>query len=225
MKGLMFMVAVLGLGAAAVMGTGAGASSDASFERTIDRPPAEVYEAFSEATPDGERSASGSSAWDHEMTARTTKVAGESINQEILIDGRTAFTIRINFAPAAEGTATRFTAEADAEEDVINDTIAKEMGPRMRFSQSRFETFFDRAMEELAQSVESGQALAAFDVMGMGLGGSGGDASDPDLQRAASHQARGSVVRPDVRPTAAVDPDAIAEAHREGRTSNSRSRY
>src|SRR5687767_7349005 len=178
MKGLMFMVAVIGLGAAAVMGTGAGARSDASFERTIDRPPAEVYEAFSEATPDGERSASGSAAWEHEMTARTTKVAGESIHQEILIDGRTAFTVRISFAPAAEGTATRFTAEADAEEAVINDTIAKEIGPRMRFSQVRFERFFDRAMEDLARRVESGQALAAFDVMGMGVGEGDGDESD-----------------------------------------------
>ena len=221
----MFMVIALGLGAVTLMGAGAGAGSDASFERTIDRPPAEVYEAISEATPDGERSAPGSSQWDHEMTARTTKVAGESINQEILIDGRTAFTIRINFAPAAEGTATRFTAEADAEEAVINDTIAKEMGPRMRFSQVRFERFFDRAMEDLAQRVESGLTLAAFDVMGMGLGDSGDDASDPDLQGDPSRQARGSAVRPDVRPTAAVDPNAVAEAHREGRSPSSSSRY
>lgn len=221
----MFMVIALGLGAATLMGAGAVGASDASFERTIDRPPSEVYEAFSEATPDGERSAPGSSEWDHEMTARTTKVAGESIHQEILIDGRTAFTIRISFAPAAEGAATRFTAEADAEEAVINETIARQVGPRMRFSQVRFERYFDQAMEGLAQRVESGQTLAAVDVMGMGLGEGGADSSGPDLQRSASRDARGETVRPDVRPTAAVDPNAIAEAHREGRRASGNSRY
>ena len=53
MKGLMFMVVALGLGAATLMGAGTGAASDASFERTIDRPPAPDIDAIARMIGDG----------------------------------------------------------------------------------------------------------------------------------------------------------------------------
>ena len=98
MRSIMFGMAACATGGAAWW----AGSPGPDFDRFIDRPPISVYAAFSALGNEGTvtEPASGDTP---SMTRRITKIGGQSIKLELLLEDRPVMEVELNFAPGPDG--------------------------------------------------------------------------------------------------------------------------
>ena len=211
MKNFIISVAAMGIGGAAWFGT-----DSPDFDRTIDRPPAAVYAAFA-ALPERTVTRAAPDGSEHVFSVRTAKVEGESIDYEVLLDGRPVITAEFDFAPAGEGgNATRMTAEFDIDAVEIGAAFETEAGVALALvPDAYFDRQFAAVMEDFAKDIEAGRPLVAPGEAEMGVR-QRVPAPSVQARRAEMRRSQREAVRPmnDARPM--VDPNAAAEAHRRG---------
>ena len=212
MKGMFVSMAGLGVGGAAIFGT----MDSPDFERRINRSPTAVYSAFSAAMPSGsvgEAASDGMPA----MMMRTVKQEGRSITFELLFDDRPAVTAELNFEPADDtGTATRMTAEVDINAYAIGSAFETEAGMALSLvPDSYVDARFADMMNEMVDEIEAGRALGPLGADRVGVRRR--DSADVGDRRADARRAQREAVRPMSQATPMVDPNAAAEAYREGR--------
>ncbi len=211
MKGTLFSVAGLGVGAAFF-----GTMDSPDFDRTIDRSPTAVYAAFSSVAeagtiggPDGDDLPA--------VTLRVVKQEGSAISYELLFDDRPAVTAQLNFEAAnGEGTATRMTAEIDVNAYAVGSAFETEAGMALSLvPDSYFDSRFADLMNELADEVQAGRPLQPLGADRMGIRRS--DSVDVADRRSETRRAQRDAVPPMTDAAPMVDPNAVARAYREGR--------
>jgi hypothetical protein len=211
MKNFVLSLAGIGVGGAAWYGI-----DSPDFDRTINRPPAAVYAAFSELSEEGTFAAPTDEDLDRSVQVRTVKAQGETISYEILVDNRPVVTAELNFAPAGEGgNATRMTAEFDIDAFELGSAFETEAGVALSMvPDAYFDRQFAAFMSDLADDIEAGRPLPPLNSDQLGVRERGSAQVQPS--RAAMLRDQRDAARPmsDARPM--VDPDAAAEAYRRG---------
>ena len=211
MKNFVLSVAGLGVGGAAWYGI-----DSPDFDRTINRPPAAVYAAFSELSEEGTFAAPEDEDLGRTVSIRTVKAQGEAINYEILVDDRPVVTAELTFSPAGEGgSATRMTAEFDIDAFELGSAFETEAGVALSMvPDAYFDRQFAAFMSDLADDIEAGRPLPPLEGNRLGVRERGSAGAQPS--RGAMMRDQRAAARPmtDARPM--VDPEAAAEAYRRG---------
>jgi hypothetical protein len=211
MKNFVLSVAGLGVGGAAWYGI-----DSPDFDRTVNRPPAAVYAAFSALAEEGTVTAPDDDDIERTVTLRTVKAEGESISYEIRLDDRPVLTAQLNFSPAGEaGNATRMTAELDVDAVEIGNAFETNRGVALALvPDSYFDRQFAEFMDDLVDDIEAGRSLPPLGTGRVGIRERA--SADVHQRRADAERSQRAAVRPmtDARPM--VDPDAAAAAYRRG---------
>ncbi len=210
MKNFVLSVAGIGVGGAAWYGI-----DSPDFDRTVNRPPAAVYAAFSALAEEGTITAPDDDI-ERTVTLHTVKAEGESISYEIRLDDRPVLTAQLNFSPAGDaGNATRMTAEVDVDAVEIGNAFETNRGVALALvPDSYFDRQFAEFMDDLVDDIEAGRSLPPLGTGRVGIRERA--SADVHQRRADAERSQRAAVRPmtDARPM--VDPDAAAAAHRRG---------
>lgn len=213
MKNLLFGVAGLGVGGAALMGM-----DSPDFDRTINRPPAAVYAAFSALAPEGGRVEPASPAFDRTTTVRVAKTRGESIRYEILLDDRPVVTADLDFAPAEDGRATRMTAELEIDAYELGSAFETQAGVALSMiPDSYIDRQFASFLDDMVKDIEAGRPLPALGLARSGFKRSGSDSPDVATRRYQAESNRRAASRPAMDAAPMVDPDRSARQYLNGR--------
>ena len=208
MKAALLSMMGLGAGGAAYFGI----QDPPDFDRIVNRPQMEVYEAFSALAQEGSI-AMPDVAKGRRLTFTVTKVGGESIDYQVQLDDQVVAEAELSFASAGEdGRQTRMTAEADLDEDVLGSALEMEAGMALSMLSDRIiDREFAKVMGRLAGEVEARRPLTRIGMDPAGLrrakaqfGVGAGDFSS----------ARHDAGRPMARAAPMVDPDRVAADYR-----------
>lgn len=211
MRSILFGMAACATGGAAWWAGSAGPD----FDRVVDRPPVNVYAAFSALGNEGSitEPASGDMPG---ITRRITKVMGQSIKLELLADDRVVLEAELHFAPGADGHGTRLTGELDVNASAIGSAFETPAGVALSLvPDAYFDNQFAQLMDEMADDVEKGRPL---DPLGLA---SAGVRRPQQLSSPAGVEARRAQMRsqqhrasaPNQRARPMVDPNAVARQH------------
>jgi hypothetical protein len=216
MKGALFALAGLGVGGAAWFGM-----DSPDFDRVVDRRPIEVYAAFSRLAPEGTVTQPRSDAVDKQVSLRVGKRRGESITYEILFDDRPVVTAELGFAAAGEdGRQTRMTAELEIDEYELGSAFETDGGVALSLiPEALIDMQFATFMDDMVRDVEAGRPLPPLNLSSAGVRKHNPEAN-VDVRRASAEQARREASRPVVSARPMVDPDRVAERHRNERPSD-----
>ena len=215
MKAVLLSMMGLGVGGAAYFGI----HDKPDFERVLNRPQMEVYAAFSALAQEGAISIPDPKSG-RSVTFRVTKVNGESIGYEFLLDDRTVMEAELSFAAAGDNAGqTRMTAEVDLDEAALGSALEMESGLALSLlSERMIDREFARLMGHMAGEVESRRPLAP---VGMDLASLRRARAEFGVA-ARSHDAGtgpGAGARPMSRAEPMLDPDRVAAANRRGAAS------
>jgi hypothetical protein len=212
MKAVLLSMMGLGVGGAAYFSI----HDEPDFERILNRPQMEVYAAFSALAPEGTVSIPDPKSG-RRVTFKVTKVNGELIGYEFLLDDRAVVEAELSFAAVGENSGqTRMTAEVDFDEAALGSALEMESGLALSLlSERMIDREFARLMGHIAGEVESRRPLAP---VGMDLA-SLRRARAEFRAAARSHEAGtdpGAAARPMTRAEPMLDPDRAAAANRRG---------
>ena len=211
MRSIMFGMAACATGGAAWWAGSAGPD----FDRVINRPPINVYASFSALGNEGTVTEPASGEMP-KVTRRITKVMGESLTLELLMDDRPVMEVELHFTPGPEGRGTRLTGEFDVNASAIGSAFETPAGVALSLvPDAYFDNQFAQLMDEMADDVEAGRPL---DPLGMA---SAGVRRQQPLSSSASVEGRRAQMRtqqhrasaPSQRAGPMVDPDSVARAH------------
>ena len=213
MKNILFGVASIGVGGAAWMGW-----DSPDFDRTISRPPAAVYAAFSALAAEGSRSESAGDGSGRTATIRVEKTRGESIHYEILLDDRPVVTADLAFAAAEEGRATRMTAELDIDAYELGSAFETQAGVALSLIPDSFiDRQFASFLDDMVKDVEAGRPLPALGLARSGIQRSGSDSTNVTTRRLHAEAQRRAASRPVTDAAPMLDPTQAARDHVNGR--------
>lgn len=213
MKNILFGMAGLGIGGAALFGM-----DSPDFDRTINRPPAAVYAAFSALAPEGSRTSPAGEGIDRTATVRVEKTRGEAIRYEILLDDRPVVTADLAFAPAEEGRATRMTAEIDIDAFELGSAFETQAGVALSLiPDSYIDRQFASFLDDMVKDVEAGRPLPALGLARSGIKRSGSESTNVTTRRIQAEANRRAASRPVADAAPMVDPTRAARDHVNGR--------
>jgi len=149
------------------------------------------------------------------VTRRITKVTGESLKLEMLLDDRVVVEAELNFEPGPGGHGTRMTGEFDVNASAVGSAFETEAGVALSLvPDSYFDNQFAQLMDEMADDVEAGRPL---DPLGLGKAGvrrqqlSTPSSVEGRRSQMRSQQHRASAPAQRARPM--VDPNQVARQH------------
>ncbi len=201
------------VGGAALMGM-----DSPDFDRTINRPPAAVYAAFSRLAPEGSEVSPGTPGFDRTTTVRVEKTRGEAIRYEILLDDRPVVTADLAFAPAEEGRATRMTAELEIDAYEIGSAFETRAGVALSMiPDSYIDRQFASFLDDMVKDIEAGRPLPALGLERSGFKRSRSDSVDVQTRRYEAEANRRAASRPMTDAAPMVDPDRSARQYLNGR--------
>jgi hypothetical protein len=213
MKNILFGMAGLGVGGAALIGM-----DSPDFDRTINRPPSAVYAAFSALAAEGTRSETAADGSGRTATIRVDKTRGESIHYEILLDDRPVVTADLAFAAAEDGRATRMTAELDIDAYELGSAFETEAGVALSLIPDSFiDRQFASALDDMVKDIEAGRPLPALGLARSGFKRSGSDSADVRTRRYQAEADRRAASRPTTEAAPMLDPTRTARDHVNGR--------
>jgi hypothetical protein len=210
MRSILFGMAACATGGAAWW----AGSPGPDFDRVIDRPPISVYAAFSALGNEGsvtEEAGDGKTR----MTRRITKVMGESLKLEMLVDDRVVMEAELHFAPGPDGHGTRVTGEFDVNASAVGAAFETEAGVALSLvPDAYFDNQFAQLMDEMADDVEAGRRLDPLGLADAGV-------RRQQLSSSTSVEGRRSEIRaqqrkasaPSARARPMVDPNQVARQH------------
>lgn len=210
MRSIMFGMAACATGGAAWW----AGSPGPDFDRFIDRPPINVYAAFSALGNEGTvtEPASGDTP---SMTRRITKIGGQTIKLELLLDERPVMEVELNFAPGPDGHGTRLTGEFDVNASAVGSAFETPAGVALSLvPDSYFDNQFAQLMDEMADDIEAGRPLDPLGFADAGV-------RRQQLSSSTSVEGRRSQMRsqqreasePTQRAGPMVDPNRVARQH------------
>ena len=211
MRTIMFGMAACATGGAAWW----AGSPGPDFDRVINRPPINVYAAFSALGNEGTVTEPGNGDTP-KVTRRITKVTGESLKLELLLDDRPVMEAELHFTPGPGGQGTRLTGEFDVNASAVGSAFETPAGVALSLvPDSYFDNQFAQLMDEMADDVEAGRRL---DPLGMA---SAGVRRQQPLSSSASVEGRRAQMRsqqyqasaPSQRARPMVNPDSVARQH------------
>jgi hypothetical protein len=209
MRSILFGLAALGTGGAAWW----AGSPGPDFDRFIDRPPINVYAAFSALGQEGSVTEPASDGTPR-MTRRVTKVTGESIKLELLVDDRTVMEAELNFAPGPDGHGTRLTGEFDLNAYALGASFETEAGVALSLvPDSYFDNQFAQVMEEMAEDVEAGRPLEPLGLASAGVRRPRSSPTSVEDRRAQIRSEQRQASAPSVRARPMVNPNQVAREH------------
>lgn len=209
MKSVIFGIAGLGVGGAAIFGFADGPD----FDRIVNRRPIEVYAAFSALAQEGILTQPARAGFPA-STLKVTKVIGQSIHYEIDFSDRPALTADLHFEPAGEGgRQTRMTAELDLDGQALGSAFETDAGMALSMVPERvIDAQFASFMEGMVHDVESGRPLPA-----LGLGRTGirqaREGATLSERRYEAQSAQRAAARPMSDAAPMVDPNQAAHAY------------
>lgn len=210
MRTIMFGMAACATGGAAWW----AGSPGPDFDRFIDRPPINVYAAFSALGNEGTTSepASGDTP---SVTRRITKVMGESIKLEMLLDDRVVMEAELNFTPGPDGHGTRVTGEFDVNASAVGSAFETEAGVALALvPDSYFDNQFAQLMDEMADDVAAGRPLDPLGLADAGVRRQGlSTPSSVEGRRAQIRSQQHKASAPTQRARPMVNPNQVARQH------------
>ena len=213
--------ALLGIGG--LCACGAWYFSDApDFDRVVNRPPMEVYAAFSRLAQEGIVTPPNQQGPGPRVSFKVEKSRGQTIHYEIRFDDRPVVEADLSFVPEGEdGRQTRMTAEFDIDSFELGSAFQTDAGVALSMVPDRFiDAQFARFMDHMVRDIEAGRPLPPLGTRAFGVRSSASARreADPDYRRARAAARQRAAVRPmhDARPM--VDPNRAADRYlREGR--------
>jgi hypothetical protein len=200
MKGILAGLAVIGVGGAAVFGTGGH-----DYSRVIHRPPNEVYAAFSAVAPEGQRTENMPGSATERFTGRVVKDSLKSIRFQFLIGSASVTDVTLGFEPADDGKSTLVNGDIDVDQQRIADAIHDEQAVKIAMVPDKiFELGFGRMMDDAAQRVEAHQSLPPFHIADQWQSGNQGNS------RWEREEAQRQAAAPTTSAAPMVDPNQAA---------------
>lgn len=210
MRSIMFGMAACATGGAAWW----AGSPGPDFDRLIDRPPMNVYAAFSALGNEGTITAPAEGETPR-MTRRITKVMGQSVKLELLLDDRLVMEAELNFTPGPDGRGTRVTGEFDVNASAVGSAFESEAGVALSLvPDSYFDNQFAQLMDEMADDVEAGRPLDPLGLADAGIRRQ--QLSSPasvEGRRAQMEQQQREASAPAQRARPMVNPNQVARQH------------
>lgn len=220
MKGLVLsVIGAGGIGVAAYSNSGASMPDD--YVGHVNKAPHAVYAAFSALGTEGETMFPGKDGWGGRVTQRIVKVPDEQVKIELLVDDEALITAEVQMAPEEGGT--RLAAELDLNTRLLNRIVADHGGapvPTFALQDYLMDQVFAQAMGEMVERIEEGRPLLSLAATQARWGNGGGGGSRPG--RPAASASAGSwqqpeAARPQMDARPAIDPNAAARRHAQGR--------
>ena len=210
MRSIMFGMAACATGGAAWW----AGSPGPDFDRFIDRPPINVYAAFSALGNEGTVT-EPASADTPSMTRRITKIGGESIKLELLLDDRPVMEVELNFAPGPDGHGTRLTGEFDVNASAVGSAFETPAGVALSLvPDSYFDNQFAQLMDEMADDVEAGRPLDPLGLADAGVRRQQlSSPSSVEGRRSQMRSQQREAAEPTQRAGPMVDPNRVARQH------------
>lgn len=206
---------VFGMAACATGGAAWWAGSPGpDFDRVIDKPPINVYAAFSALGNEGSITEPGDGDMPR-MTRRITKVLGESLKLELLVDDRVVMEAELNFAPGPDGRGTRLTGEFDVNASAVGTAFETEAGVALSLvPDSYFDNQFAQLMDEMADDVEAGRPLDPLGLASTGVRRQQlSSPSSVEGRRAQMRSQQHQASAPTQRARPMVNPNQVARDH------------
>ncbi|HEX8194250.1 MAG TPA: hypothetical protein VF552_15250 [Allosphingosinicella sp.] len=224
MKSLVFAVAGLGVGGAAIMG-----ADSPDYDGTVRMSRAEVYAAFSAIAPEGTVVIPETDENGRKVSVRVAKDGGESIRYEVLLDDRAVVTAELEFEPAGDAQ-TRMTAELDIDGYALGSSFQTEAGVAMAMvPDGVVDAQFAELMREMVAEVEAGRPLRPVGLDAFGVerqsAGRGSASASVEERRRAVDASRRAAVAPSTSTEPMIDPNRAAEDYLAGRESRRSSGY
>jgi hypothetical protein len=173
-KTMLFGFAALGVSGAALTGGAMGGGHDA--ERTVARPPAEVYAAIASMSQEGvlERGAEeGSPA----MRFEVKKEPGKAVHYILAIDGKTVGTVDLAVASEKDGAASLLTADFELDQAALKKLNKDGPDELPNMPRGLLTLALSQQLGEMAAKIEAGAPLETFGPDDLGVWrsrGSGG---------------------------------------------------
>lgn len=210
MRTIMFGMAACATGGAAWW----AGSPGPDFDRVIDRPPINVYAAFSTLGNEGTVTEPASSDMP-KMTRRITKVMGETLKLELLLDDRVVMEAELNFSPGPDGRGTRLTGEFDVNASAVGSAFETPAGVALSLvPDSYFDNQFAQLMDEMADDVEAGRPLDPIGLASAGVRRQQlSSPSSVEGRRAQMRSQQHRASEPTQRARPMVDPNRVARQH------------
>lgn len=209
MRSMLFGMAACATGGAAWW----AGSPGPDFDRVIDRPPMSVYAAFSALGPEGTITEPGGKGTPR-MTRRISKVSGESIRLELLLDDRTVMEAELDFAPGPGGHGTRLTAEFDVNAYAIGSQFQTEAGLALSLvPDSYLDNQFAQLMDDMADDVEAGRPLSPLGLADAGVRRQSAGPASVEGRRAEIRAEQRRASAPTARAAPMVNPNQVAREH------------
>lgn len=187
------------------------------FERVIDRPPMTVYAAFSALGAEGIASEGAAGPGQPRLTRRIDKELGEAIHYEIRIDDRPVLDVDLHFEPGPDGRGTRMTAEFDMDAYELGSTYETSAGLALSMvPEGYIDQQFAKFMDDMADDVEAGRPLPPLSLGRAGMRRAPATPTGLSERRHQAERARRQAAAPMNRARPMVDPNSVAERHRNG---------
>ncbi|HEX8263308.1 MAG TPA: hypothetical protein VF547_10590, partial [Allosphingosinicella sp.] len=184
-KTMLFGFAALGVGGAALTGGGLGGGHDA--ERTIARPPAEVYAAIASMATEGvvEREAEPGAP---PVTFEVRKEPGKAVHYLLRIDGKVAGSVDLAVAPDKDGAASRLSADIELDQAALRKLAGDGPEEFPTVPDALLDIAAGQMLGEMAARIEAGTPLEPFgpDDMAAWQGHAPGAAEREATQAAAA---------------------------------------